>query len=254
MFADADQTVYADLPELVPTVRLPSHHYYIGPVLWSPDARPSWWNDLPEDRSLVYVNLGSSGRNELLPNVLQALQDLGIGAMVSTAGRGFPEVVPGHVWISEYIPGLQAAARAELVICNGGSATVYQALAAGVPVLGIPSNLDQYLMMDYVEKFGAGAMVRGGQASSAALRDMAQRVLNIAQYRSRAESLAVVIKSGQWADRFETLVDHLFEPNERREGVAALGQAGRGNRSTAAQDLEQPGQRQDARQMPDMRC
>jgi UDP:flavonoid glycosyltransferase YjiC (YdhE family) len=140
------------------------------------------------------------------------------------------------------------------VICNGGSATVYQALAAGVPVLGIPSNLDQYLMMDYVEKFGAGAMVRGGQASSAALRDMAQRVLNIAQYRSRAESLAVVIKSGQWADRFETLVDHLFEPNERREGVAALGQAGRGNRSTAAQDLEQPGQRQDARQMPDMRC
>ena len=27
---------------------------------------PAWWDDLPGDRPLIYVNLGSSGRGELL--------------------------------------------------------------------------------------------------------------------------------------------------------------------------------------------
>ncbi len=42
---------------------------------------------------------------------------------------------------------------------------VYQVLAAGTPVLGIPMNLDQYLMMDYVRRFGAGELVRAGLAT-----------------------------------------------------------------------------------------
>jgi UDP:flavonoid glycosyltransferase YjiC (YdhE family) len=202
---------------------------------------------------MAYVNLGSSGRNELLPNVLRALEELGIGAMVSTAGKEFPGVVPGHVWISEYIPGLQAAAKADLVICNGGSATVYQALAAGIPVLGIPSNLDQYLMMHYVEKFRAGAMVRAGQASTEALRAMAQRILSAAHYRQAAESLKTMIQSGQWAERFATLLNDLFETRPGREPAAVSGLVDGDEQGSAIRNLEQPAQHENARRMPNVR-
>lgn len=38
IFTDGDYTLYADVPELVPTYNLPANHRYLGPVLWSPDA------------------------------------------------------------------------------------------------------------------------------------------------------------------------------------------------------------------------
>ena len=48
-----------------------------------------------------------------------------------------------------------------MVICNGGSATVYQALAESrAPVLGIPSNMDQHLTMQCVEGAEAGLSLR----------------------------------------------------------------------------------------------
>ena len=131
IFTEADHTLYADLPELVPTFNRPTHHHYLGPVLWSPDGKPLWWSDIPQDRPLAYVSLGTSGRPDLLSSVLWALHSVGIGALVSTAGRRPPDHLPDHTWIAPYLPGLSAARRVDLVICNGGSATVYQAFAAG---------------------------------------------------------------------------------------------------------------------------
>lgn len=225
IFTDADHVVYADLPELVPTFRLPRHHHYIGPVVWSAGARPPWWDTVPENRPIAYVTLGSSGRNELLPNVLEALDGLGISAMVSTAGRGSPPIIPRRVWISEYVPGVQAAAKADLVVCNGGSATVYQGLAAGVPVLGIPTNLDQYLMMHYVEQYGAGKMVRAGQASSACLAGVAQQLLCVPRFHRRAESLKALTESSQDAEHFSRLLDRLWQPEPDGRRLPALGPA-----------------------------
>jgi hypothetical protein len=72
--------------------------------------------------------------------------------LVSTAGA---EPLANHdsVFCSAYLPGNQAAARADLVVCNGGSPTTFQALSEGVPVLGIPGNLDQFLNMHYLERW-----------------------------------------------------------------------------------------------------
>jgi UDP:flavonoid glycosyltransferase YjiC (YdhE family) len=226
VFTEADHTLYADVAELVPTFDLPSHHHYIGPVLWSAGTTPPWWESVPKDRPIAYVTLGSSGRSDLLPNVLQTLEGLGLGAIVSTAGRPFPGAVPPHVWASAYIPGVQAAMKADLVICNGGSATVYQALGAGVPVLGIPSNLDQYLMMHYVEKCGVGEMVRAGQASGAALTEAARRIVNEPHYRHRAESLKVLVRSKQETRAFATLLDRLFASNRERVVLSTSATAG----------------------------
>lgn len=164
IYTDADYTLYADLLELVPTYDRPPTHEYIGPVLWSPTVEPPpWWDSLPTDRPVVYVTLGSSGRSDLLPTVLKALADLPVTVIAATAGRVKVGEVPANAFVADFLPGEAAAARAAVVICNGGSPTTYQALAAGKPVIGLASNLDQYLNMQAVERAGTGVTLRAGR-------------------------------------------------------------------------------------------
>ena len=156
IYTEADETLYADLPELVPTFDRPQHHHYVGPVLWSPENRPPWWDDVPKDRPTGLCESRHVGAAGSLLSVLGALHQLGVGALVSTAGAAARNLSRTNTWTAPYLPGGQRGERADIVICNGGSATVYQAFAAGVPVLGIPNNLDQYLMMDHVQRCGGG--------------------------------------------------------------------------------------------------
>ncbi len=214
IFSDADETLYADLPDLVPTFDRPQNHHYLGPVLWSPEETPAWWSTVPPVRPMAYVSLGTSGRPELLSSVLGALQCLGIGALVSTAGNPPPEDLPGNTWVAPYLPGLDAAKRADLVICNGGSATVYQAFTAGVPVVGIPANLDQYLMMDYVQQYGAGESVRAGEASLSALTRIIKQIMDKPAYRLRAGRLGALIATEQPREKLHHILSRILRADQ----------------------------------------
>lgn len=165
VYTDADYTLYSDIPQLVPTYDLPDTHHYVGPTLWSPAGRlPDWWSTLPHDKPIVYVTLGSSGSGGLLPKVLKALANMPLTVIAACAGRGLPEYVPPNAFVTDYLPGEEAAKRATLVISNGGSQTSYQALANGKPVIGMPTNLDQYLNMQYLQQAGVGLTIRAGIA------------------------------------------------------------------------------------------
>lgn len=191
LYTDGDWTLYADTPGLVPTENLPPRHRYIGPLIWSPDiAKPDWWNALPPTRPVIYVTLGSTGQVSLLPEALAAMSDVDANLVVATAGRLAPAHLPANVRAAEFLPGLEAAMRSDLVICNGGSATVYQALSAGKPVVGVCSNMDQYLTMNCVAALGAGLLLRAGQASGTALRDAALNVLRNPRYAAAARGIA----------------------------------------------------------------
>ena len=88
MYSYGDYTVYADIPELIPTPGAPANHTYIGAVLWSPEvAPPAWWDSLPDDRPVVYATPGSSGDGDMLPVVLDALSDTPVSVIAATAGR-----------------------------------------------------------------------------------------------------------------------------------------------------------------------
>lgn len=161
VYTDADAVLYADLPELFDVAELPARHRFLGPVLWAPRAPdPAWWATLPTDRPLVYLNLGSSGPSDLLATILDALAAAPLTVVAATAGRVAIPHPPANARVTALLDGNRAAARASLVICNGGSPTCYQALAAGKPILGIPTNLDQFLNMEAVARSGAGLLLR----------------------------------------------------------------------------------------------
>jgi UDP:flavonoid glycosyltransferase YjiC (YdhE family) len=100
-----------------------------------------------------------------------------------------------------------------MVVCNGGSPTVYQAFAAGIPVLGIPSNLDQYLMMDYVQRYGAGNWLRAAEASLPLLARLATELMKKQTYRLRAGHLAALTASSHQSEYLDQVLTHILGPH-----------------------------------------
>jgi UDP:flavonoid glycosyltransferase YjiC (YdhE family) len=191
-YTRADYTLYADIPEQVPTRGLPPNHKYIGPVLWSPATPlPEWWSGLPIDKPLIYVTLGSSGMGELLPTVLKALQTFPAIVVAATAGEAIPETIPGNARVASYLPGQAVASRAALVVCNGGSPTCQQGLVAGRPVLGIADNLDQLLNMETLMRRGLGICLRARRASADTIAAAVRKILDEPEIRTNAERFAV---------------------------------------------------------------
>jgi UDP:flavonoid glycosyltransferase YjiC (YdhE family) len=211
-YTEADHALYADIPELVPTFGLPANHHYLGPILWSPAVNPpAWWGDVPADRPVIYVTLGSSGQSELLETVLEALSDLPVFVIAATAGRSSLNEVPANARLADYLPGCAAAKRASIVICNGGSPTTQQALAAGTPLLGIASNLDQFLNMEAVRRVGAGELLRAGSADEQMIRGTTQRILSCPGYGKAARQLAGVLANYDAPNRFQLILGKVLK-------------------------------------------
>jgi UDP:flavonoid glycosyltransferase YjiC (YdhE family) len=206
LYTEADWVLYPDVREMVPTDGLPPTHRYAGPILWSPSVgRPAWWNELPPDRPIVYITLGSSGSSGLLAACLEGLADEPIALLVASVGAKI-ERLPRNAWVTEFLPGMESASRASLVICNGGSPTSHQALAAGTPVLGLPSNMDQHLNMSYLAATGAGETLRSESVTPASVRACVRRLLENPSYRSAAGRIRASFAAYDCSDRFRALL------------------------------------------------
>ena len=223
VYTDADYTLYADVPELFPPSELPANHRFIGPVLWSPPVPlPDWWDNFPAGRPLVYLTLGSSGQGELLPAALKALAGLPITVIAATAGKIALSEVPENAYVADFLPGEEAARRASLVICNGGSPTSQQALVAGVPVIGIASNLDQFLNMQGVTAAGAGALLRADRFDAAALARTVQAMLASQDAANAARRIAAIFGKYDAGAQFKLLLSEILT-SARSESRPARG-------------------------------
>lgn len=210
VYTHADYTLYADISGLIETQALPPNHSYLGPIDWSPAVPlPNWWSELPTDRPVVYVTLGSSGRPGVLSIVLQALADLPVSVLAATAGERI-DPVPANARMAEYLPGREAAERSALVICNGGSMTTQQSLAAGVPVIGIAGNLDQHLNMQALERTGVGERLHASRVSAEEVRRTAERILNRSEYREAAAGMRRRLKDSDASARFRRFAEELL--------------------------------------------
>ncbi|HEY6079174.1 MAG TPA: nucleotide disphospho-sugar-binding domain-containing protein [Polyangiaceae bacterium] len=203
-----DSVLYPDIPELCPLREAPSSHHFLGAVPWSPDL-PLAPELLAGDSSqpLVYVTLGSSGDHGVLAAVLAGLEGLPIRGVLALAGKPAPARMPANFRVADYVPGDLLAQRARFVINNGGSGSAYQALAAGVPVLGIPSNLDQYLTMQVITRAGAGVMLRSGTLTAEQVRRSASQLCDDDATQQRARELAARFRAYDCHTRFARWLD-----------------------------------------------
>jgi len=195
---DADETLYADIPEIVPTAPLPVTHRFVGPIPWvPPGALPEWWHEVEAAagrRPVVYANLGSSGSVGALEKVLAATADLDATVVAATAGRAIACPPPPNARVADYLPGDLAAALADVVVCNGGSPSSYQSLAAGKPVVGVAANTDQFLNMAAVEDAGCGRLVRARGDGPGAIRAAIDEALRDPRMRDAARKAQAALR------------------------------------------------------------
>lgn len=199
VYTDADHLLIPDLEPLYPLGGPRDGYSYIGPLMWSPSIpTPDWWDEpVSDELGSIYVTLGSSGNTSLLPLILEALRDLPVRVMVSTAGAPSPSPAPANARLASYLPGDAAAQRSRLMISNGGSLSTQQALAAGIPTLGIASNMDQFLNMEPIKAAGAGALLRADRLSVAAVRQAAETLLRSKEAMVSAGKLKPLIQSAK---------------------------------------------------------
>jgi hypothetical protein len=180
---------------------------YREPAAVPRGALPSWLAD--SDAPLLYVSFGTVvGRRSSSGDVYRAVIDAiaGLDARVLvTVGHDFDvsqlQDVPGNVLVEAWVDQADVLGQARLVVCHGGSGTVYGALAAGVPLVVIPMFADHFANAAAVAKAGAGMQVLTGQDAQGRWRGVSQEdvprirqlietVLGDGSYRQAAQAIA----------------------------------------------------------------
>ena len=189
-YTDADLRLFANFPALFPDISLHGKADFIGPIAWSPNFNGDL-ELLAAKGPLTYVSMGSSGNPQIIESIVPVLEDYGSRVVVATAGKPLT-LKSKHptTQVFDYLPGSAICRQANLVICNGGSPTTNQALSSGVPVLGIPQNMDQFLNMEAIVAFGAGSMVRADRAQPFQLRQAIESLISDPKYALQARALA----------------------------------------------------------------
>lgn len=215
-YTEADLRLFANFPALFPEVQANGQAKFIGPLAWSPPAMNL--DFIGADEPLIYVTMGSSGNVGVLATLIPLLERKGIPVVVATAGKPLPHgLASKSVKIFDYLPGDQVCKRARLVVCNGGSPTTNQALMNGVPVLGIPQNMDQFLNMSAIERFGSGLLVRADRANETSLMSAIDALLSKPRFKERALQLAESVRID---DSALALAEHIAGLLPRRNHVA----------------------------------
>lgn len=129
---------------------------WLGPNFLPDSGRPVQWPAGTGPR--VFCYLKSAHPDHVA--VLQALVALGCSVncyLPEVAGGKPPPVASAQIHYAEGPVDLrQACAEAEVLVCHAGQATLVQALLAGVPVLLLPMQAEQFLMARQVERAGLG--------------------------------------------------------------------------------------------------
>lgn len=227
-------TLYPDDPWLTPIDGAPSHHQFLGPVYWQPeldrdssggtsdtDAARDPWPLVDPERPRIYVTLGSSGALRLVPMVAEALASLPVTAVIATAGRASLGALPAHIEVRSFVRGADVARRAALVVSNGGSTTGYQALSQGTPVLGLPSNFDQHLASEAIDRAGAGISLAARGASVERIRDSVLRALGDPALARGAKAVAERFARHDSAAVFRAFVERVTSAELERADVAS---------------------------------
>jgi UDP:flavonoid glycosyltransferase YjiC (YdhE family) len=196
---------------MFPMRPLPDSHVFLGPVLWAPDIpRPSWWNRWETEQPSIYVTLGSTGAADTLPTIVGEIAELPLNVLVATAGRLMLSDTPSNVYVADYLPGLECARLARAVVCNGGSATAYQGIANGRPVVGLWTNPDQELTTRILQQQGAGLSHPAAKLEPGMAQELGRQAVMEGKLAKGAEKLAERFAAYDAGVLFNRFLDRFF--------------------------------------------
>ena len=151
---------------------------------------PDWFSQLDPARPVLYFTMGSTGYTRFFSDAIQLFGDTEYQIIMTTGGLALDvDRVPANCFIEEFAPGRLLMERSDAVVNHGGNGTVYQAIAAGTPLIGIPYHIDQEINLQRVEALGMGFMISEKQCTPARLKTALLSLLEDPSYRENAQRL-----------------------------------------------------------------
>jgi MGT family glycosyltransferase len=176
---------------------LPPSVHYVGPCLWHPPEAPGteeWLDALPQDRPWVHVTEGTSHFQE--PFLLRAAAEGLAGAPLEgilTTGRGRDAQrllgsgdPAANVHVTSWLSHDALLPRCAAVVTTGGMGTVMAALAAGVPLVVVPTTWDKPANARRVVDAGVGVRLAPRRCTPQRLRAAVEHVLGTPSFRRDA--------------------------------------------------------------------
>ena len=165
--------------------------------------------DFSPCRPLVFATLGTlqGGRIRLFRAIAKACREAGADLLVAHGGQLSPDQARsiGATFVTDFVPYRAVLRRAALCITHGGSNTVLDALACGVPLLVRPVAFDQK---------GNLARIRhhrlGEELARFGLARQIERVIQDAGYRARCAEVAAEIGAAGGRTRAADIVEGLL--------------------------------------------
>lgn len=145
----ADLVLHATDPvfDVIPP-GLPSHHHYIGPLLWSPEGEvPPYIDDGGRPWALVSLsNAPMPNEAELARAVVDAVAEHDLRVLIT--GTDALEAMAGfeshpRVFVEPFAPHDPVLERAALFVSHGGHGAVMRSMSHGVPMVIVPWGRDQ---------------------------------------------------------------------------------------------------------------
>ncbi|MCK4546393.1 MAG: hypothetical protein KAW17_03035 [Candidatus Eisenbacteria sp.] len=188
---EGDHTLLADIPEWIgfPEVR-PSLHY-IGPLPTRIDRPiPDEVTAMPRDRPIVYFAMGSSGKPELVAEILAGFRGkpYRVIAPVKSHIEQMTVDVPENVVVTGFLPAHKVNPMADISVIHGGQNTVMNACLSGTPIVGIGMHPEQQANLDACVRKGFAVRLNKKRASASDVLAAVDRLLRDEDAKTAVET------------------------------------------------------------------
>jgi MGT family glycosyltransferase len=158
------------------------------------------------DRPLIYVSMGTMYNDEaaLYRACFEAFGGQPYQVVMAVGhriDRGVLPEPPANVLVREYVPQMDVLRCASLFVTHGGINSAHEAMLCGVPMIVLPKAADHFVVAERVAAVGAGLVLHRGEASSARLVELSERVLADPAYRERSAAMGQSLREAGGAAR-----------------------------------------------------
>jgi len=190
-----DLNLIVDIPEYGPTKNLPPNFHYIGPIIWEPEMDfPDWLERIDPERPTIYFTMGSTGYARFFEQAIEIFGNSAYQCIMTTAGMVNLSCIPENFFVTDYAPGSKIMEKSDVVVCQGGNGTIYQAMSKGVPIIGIPTMHDQEFNLDRVVDLGIGIHLSELKFKPSHLVEAVEKVLTDKTYKENAHKYKKILE------------------------------------------------------------
>ncbi len=154
-------------------------YHFMGASLRPPGCDPT--DGLPAlepGHPVVYVSFGTlvSFRTDLMSACVEAFADGDWQVVLSVDDQSAPATVPANVHVMRRVPQLKLLPRVSAFVTHGGTNSVVEALAFGVPMVVVPEAPEHAITADRVAELELGVRLRTDEVTAGELRAAVERV------------------------------------------------------------------------------